>query len=267
MLLYDRERHPRRPICQVHGVAGCAANEERSSHAAVTKCAHRTPGANGCPADGKCVLMPAHFLDTRAGSGNLNLRFAAYDPTLECRNSPLAAKDCSWLQNHMFGAIVRADYPMSRRRKIVWAVILLITVAFAASLIPVYGTRETFTEVDRNMIRLKELAVAVHKSTEATGEFPDTLESLIPVHLNSDRYAATLYRDAVSKRTYDWLYFVGPQTSRGDSTIIAASPSSQLCPKRMMHHRIVAYADGRVLFRTDEQFRSQLAEQRSKPHK
>jgi hypothetical protein len=48
-------------------------------------------------------LIPAHFLDTRAGLAYLSLQTAAHDPALHSRNIPLAANAGGQRHTQMFG--------------------------------------------------------------------------------------------------------------------------------------------------------------------
>ena len=154
---------------------------------------------------------------------------------------------------------------MSKKPRI-WIIALSVVLlggVFALLFLPIFGRTETFTELDRNMLRLKQIGTTLRMfAQDSGGRFPESLDQLVaPDYFSNDQLAESLYRDGVSKRTYDWIYFGGFSGATPDSAIIAASPSAQLCAKRMMHHRIVLHADTVVEFITDEEYRQRIAEQ------
>lgn len=128
---------------------------------------------------------------------------------------------------------------------------------------PVYTTTETFTELDRNMGRLKQMGNVLRQyASEHEDQFPVSLEMLAPEYLESDQIGEILlYHDSCSKRTYDWIYWPNSKVDSGAEWIVAASPSSQLCAKRMMHHRLVLHPDTVVKFMTEEEYRNQIGKQ------
>ena len=95
------------------------------------------------------------------------------------------------------------------------------------------------------------------------GKYPQFLQQLVPNYLNEEQWANVMYRDPVSDRRYDWLYFAAPNDSVQISWILLASPSSQLYKDENRRQRIVVQADGVAEVVPEEKFQSRIRSQGS----
>lgn len=152
---------------------------------------------------------------------------------------------------------------LSSKRRVLWiSVGLALVIGVAAGVfLPVFNRKERFTELDRNMLRLKTLATAIREFADDTdGHLPASLQVMVPKYITEERFAASLYRDPASRRTMDWLYYGSPSQLASATAIILASPSNQICPPHLMHHRIVGHSDTVVEVITDEDFQRKLTQ-------
>ncbi|MDB6173290.1 MAG: hypothetical protein JWL59_2601 [Chthoniobacteraceae bacterium] len=147
---------------------------------------------------------------------------------------------------------------MIRRTLIIF---LCAPVAAAAALflfLPRYAATTATAELSENMSRLKSVATALKIYSIDMDKPPGSLRELMPNYISNEQFTASLYCDVVSKRPYDWLYFGNLKLLPSDTTIIAASPSTQIGARQMMHHRIIARANTAVEIITEEDFIAEL---------
>jgi hypothetical protein len=117
------------------------------------------------------------------------------------------------------------------------------------------------------MIRLKSVALALRiYAADADGRPPESLQALVPKYMSQQQFDTSLYRDPISHHTENWIYLGNPAAQVSNETIVLASPSTQLCPPHLMHHRMVGHIDTVVEIITDEKFKRYVsATVQSKP--
>ncbi|MDB6154574.1 MAG: hypothetical protein JWL90_3027 [Chthoniobacteraceae bacterium] len=150
---------------------------------------------------------------------------------------------------------------MIRRRLIIF---LCAPVAAAAAFflfLPRYAATTQTAELSENMGRLKSVAAALKIYSIDMDKHPGSLRELVPDYMSNEQFTASLYRDVDSKRPYDWLYFGSLKLLPSDSKIIAASPSTQIGARQIMHHRIIARANTEVEIITEDDFIAELKAQ------
>ena len=150
------------------------------------------------------------------------------------------------------------------KKRVLWIIVgsVFAIGVVAGALLPILNRKERFTELDRNMMRLKTLATAVRAfAIDTDSHLPTSLRAMVPSYLSEEAYYTSLYRDPATGHTKEWLYYGEATKISDDAAIILASPSTQICPPHLVHHRIIGHRDTVVEVITDEEFQRKLADE------